>query len=207
MYHGERFNSISHLVGAGLAVVGTVVLIVLAALDGDPWKIVSFSIFGSTLSFLYIISTLYHSVRGPSKRIFQKLDHIAIYLLIAGSYTPFTLITLHGTLGWILFGIVWGVAILGVVQEIWLADANGARILSVVLYLIMGWLAVIAFVPLLNALKPEGVVWLIAGGVFYTAGIIFYALDERLRHAHGIWHLFVLGGSVTHYFTVLLFVA
>jgi hemolysin III len=207
MYHGERFNSISHLVGAALAVVGTVVLIVLAALDGDPWKIISFTIFGSTLSFLYTISTLYHSIRGPSKSLFQKLDHIAIYLLIAGSYTPFTLITLHGTLGWILFGIVWGVAILGIAQELWLADANGARILSVVLYLIMGWLAVIAFVPLLNALKPEGVAWLIAGGVFYTAGIIFYALDERLRHAHGIWHLFVLGGSVTHYFTVLIFVA
>lgn len=207
MYHGERFNSISHLVGAALAVVGTVVLIVIAALDGDPWKIISFSIFGSTLSFLYIISTLYHSIRGPSKRIFQKLDHIAIYLLIAGSYTPFTLVTLNGTLGWVLFSIVWGVALLGIVQELWLADANGARILSVVLYLIMGWLAVIAFVPLLNALKPEGVAWLIAGGVLYTAGIVFYALDERLRHAHGIWHLFVLGGSVTHYFTVLIFVA
>ena len=207
MYHGERFNSISHLVGAGLAVIGTIVLIVLASLDGDPLKIISFAVFGSTLSFLYIVSTLYHSIRGPSKRILQKLDHIAIYLLIAGSYTPFTLITLQGTLGWILFGIVWGVALLGVLQEVWLADADGARVLSIVLYLIMGWLAIIAFVPLLNALKPEGVAWLIAGGVFYTAGIIFYALDERLRHAHGIWHLFVLGGSVTHYFTVLIFVA
>jgi hemolysin III len=207
MYHGERFNSISHLVGAGMAVTGTVVLVVMAILDGDPWKIFSFAVFGSTLSFLYIVSTLYHSIRGPAKQVLQKLDHVAIYLLIAGSYTPFTLVTLHGSLGWILFSIVWGVALLGIAQEVWLANANGARVLSIVLYLIMGWLAVIAFVPLLNALQPEGLAWLIAGGVFYTAGIIFYAVDERLRHAHGIWHLFVLGGSVTHYFTVLLFVA
>ncbi|MDX1334405.1 MAG: hemolysin III family protein [Gammaproteobacteria bacterium] len=207
MYHGERFNSISHLVGAGLAVVGTIVLVIVAALEGDPWKIFSFAVFGSTLCFLYIISTLYHSIKGPAKQLFQKLDHVAIYLLIAGSYTPFTLITLQGSLGWIIFGIIWGVALLGIAQEVWLAKADGARVLSIVLYLIMGWLAVIALVPLLNALKPEGLAWLIAGGVFYTAGIIFYVLDERMRHAHGIWHLFVLGGSVTHYFTVLLFVA
>lgn len=207
MYHGERFNSISHLVGAGLAVIGTIVLVIMAALDRDPWKIFSFAVFGSTLCFLYIVSTLYHSFKGPTKQVLQKLDHVAIYLLIAGSYTPFTLITLQGSLGWILFCIIWGVALLGIAQEIWLAKADGARVLSIVLYLIMGWLAVIALVPLLNALQPEGLAWLIAGGVFYTAGIIFYVLDERMRHAHGIWHLFVLGGSVTHYFTVLLFVA
>jgi hemolysin III len=207
MYHGERFNSISHLVGAALAVIGTVVLVGVAIHDGDPLKIVSFAVFGSTLSFLYIVSTLYHSIRGPQKQFLRKLDHIAIYLLIAGSYTPFTLVTLNGTLGWILLAIVWGVALLGIIQEVWLAKADGARVLSVVLYLIMGWLAVIAVVPLFNALKPEGLAWLVAGGVFYTAGIVFYALDDRMRHAHGIWHLFVLGGSVTHYFTVLLFVA
>jgi hemolysin III len=207
MYHGERFNSISHLVGAALAVIGTVVLVGIAIHDGDPLKIVSFAVFGSTLSFLYIVSTLYHSIRGPQKQFLQKLDHIAIYLLIAGSYTPFTMVTLNGTLGWILLAIVWGVALLGIIQEVWLAKADGARVLSIVLYLIMGWLAAIAVVPLFNALKPEGLAWLVAGGVFYTAGIIFYALDDRMRHAHGIWHLFVLGGSVTHYFTVLLFVA
>lgn len=205
MYHGEKFNSISHLLGAALAAVGSVVLIMFAVRLGDPWKIVSFSVYGAMLITLYITSTLYHSVRGRAKDVLRKFDHCAIYLLIAGSYTPFTLVSLRGAWGWSLFGAVWGLALLGIVQEIWLA--KGARILSLVIYILMGWLAVIAIAPLISALTWDGFIWLAAGGLFYTVGIIFYATDEKLRHGHGVWHLFVLGGSACHYFAVLLYVA
>lgn len=206
MYYGERFNSISHLVGALLAATGSMVLIFVAARLGDPWKIVSFSIYGAMLLALYGTSTLYHSVRrGRAKDVMRKLDHCAIYLLIAGSYTPFTLVTLRGPWGWSLFGTIWGLAVLGVIQELWLA--KGARILSLVIYVLMGWLALVAVVPLISALSWGGFAWLAAGGLIYTVGIIFYATDEKLRHGHGVWHLFVLGGSATHYFTVLFYVA
>lgn len=205
MYHTERFNSISHLVGAGLAVAGCTLLVVLAALQGDPWKIVSFSIYGAMLVVLYTFSTLYHSVRGRAKNVLRKFDHCSIYLLIAGSYTPFALVTLRGPWGWSLFGVVWGLALLGIAQEIWLA--KGARLLSLVIYLLMGWLALVALVPLWHALTPAGFAWLAAGGALYTVGILFYATDEKLRHGHGVWHLFVLAGSICHFFTVLYFVA
>lgn len=204
MYYGEKFNSISHLVGAALAAAGAVLLIVLAARLGDPWKIVSFSIYGAMLLLLYVTSTLYHSVRGRAKDVLRKFDFCAIYLLIAGSYTPFTLVTLRGPLGWSLFGAVWGLALLGIAQEIWLA--KGARILSLLIYIMMGWLALIAIMPLISALTWQGFAWLAAGGLFYTVGIIFYATDHKVRHGHGVWHLFVLGGSVCHYFTVLFYV-
>lgn len=205
MYYSERFNSISHLVGAGLAVVGAVVLIVLAALQGDPWKIVSFSVYGAMLMALYIFSTLYHSVRGRAKDVLRKFDHCSIYLLIAGTYTPFALVTLRGAWGWSLLGVVWTLALLGIVQEIWLA--KGARLLSLLIYMLMGWLALVAVSPLLRALTPAGFAWLAAGGAFYTVGIIFYATDHKVRHGHGVWHLFVMGGSICHFFTVLLYVA
>jgi hemolysin III len=205
MYVGERFNSISHLVGAALAVAGTALLIVLAARVGDPWKIVSFSVYGAMLVALYVFSTLYHSLRGRAKAILRKFDHCAIYLLIAGSYTPFALVSLRGPWGWSLFGAVWALAALGITQEIWLA--KGKRILSLVIYLLMGWLALVAIVPLWLALTPAGFAWLAAGGALYTVGIFFYATDHKLRHGHGVWHLFVLGGSAAHFFTVLLHVA
>ncbi len=205
MYFGERFNSISHLIGAVMAIVGSVVLVVAASRLGDPWKIVSFSIYGATLLALNITSTLYHSIRGPAKKIWCKFDHCAIYLLIAGTYTPFVLVTLRGGWGWSLFGTVWGLAVLGIVQEIWLA--KGKRILSLVIYIVMGWLATIAIVPLVHTLTTPGFLLLTAGGLCYTIGVIFYATDHKLRHGHGIWHLFVLAGSVCHYFTVLLYVA
>lgn len=205
MYHGEKFNSISHLVGAALAAVGAIVLIVIASLTGDPWKIVSFSIYGVMLLSLYLTSTLYHSLRGRAKRIWCKFDHCAIYLLIAGSYTPFALVSLRGPWGWTLFGAIWSLAILGIVQEIWLA--KGLRILSLVLYVLMGWLAVVAMGPLIDALTWDGFIWLAAGGLFYTIGIIFYATDDKWRYGHGVWHLFVLGGSACHYFAVLNYVA
>ncbi len=205
MYYGERLNSITHLMGAVLAAAGAAVLVVLAARLGDPWKIVSFSIYGLMLFALYTMSTLYHSIRGKGKRVLQKLDQCSIYLLIAGTYTPFTLVTLRGAWGWSLFGVIWGLAALGIAQEAWLG--KGARILSLVIYFLMGWLSVIAVKPLLAALTPAGFAWLAAGGLFYTGGIIFYALDEKLRHGHGIWHLFVLAGSASHYLAILLYVA
>ena len=205
MYYGEKFNSISHLVGASLALVGSALLLVLAARLGDPWKIVSFGVYGAMLVTLYAVSTLYHSLRGRSKGLWRKLDHCAIYLLIAGSYTPFALVSLRGAWGWSLLGIVWGLAALGIVQEVWLA--KGARVWSLVIYVLMGWLALVAVSPLLAALTPRGFAWLAAGGACYTVGMVFYAIDEKLRHGHGVWHLFVMGGSTCHFFAVLLYVA
>ncbi|PRC93192.1 PAQR family membrane homeostasis protein TrhA [Solimicrobium silvestre] len=204
MYKGEKFNSISHLVGAGLVVIGASVLITIAGFTGDFWKIVSSSVYSLTLLMLYLFSTLYHSIRGKAKDVLQKFDHCMIYLLIAGSYTPFTLVTLHGTTGWKLFGIVWGLALIGIVQELWLA--NQARISSLVIYILMGWSVVLFITPLIAALGWHGFYWLAAGGIIYSVGIIFYVIDERMRHAHGIWHLFVLGGSICHFVTVLFYV-
>ena len=204
MYHGERFNGISHLVGAALALAGLVVLVALASMQGDPWKIVSFSIYGASLFLLYTMSTLYHSLRGRAKQVFMKLDHVAIYLLIAGSYTPFTLVTLRGVWGWTLFVIIWGLAIVGIVVDS--RHKDGARAIQMVIYLLMGWLILVAMYPLIQALPTGALALLVLGGVFYTSGIIFYALDERMKHAHGIWHLFVLAGSLSHFLVMLLYV-
>jgi len=205
MYYGERFNSISHAVGAVLAACGGALLVVVVALGGDPWKIISCSVYAAMLLLLYLTSTAYHCLRGAAKDVLRKMDHCAIYLLIAGTYTPFTLVTLRGTLGWTMFGIVWALAILGVVQEVWYA--KGARVLSLVIYLMMGWLALIGIGPLVDALGRAGFAWLAAGGLFYTAGIAFYATDHKVRNGHGIWHLFVLAGSMCHYVAVLFHVA
>ncbi len=205
MYHGEKFNALTHLAGAVAALAGATLLVVLAALGGDAWKVVSVSIYGATLVLLYTFSTLYHSLRGGrAKRVLQKLDHESIYLLIAGSYTPFCLVTLRGPWGWSLLGVVWGLAVLGGVQE--LRPRREARILSMAIYIVMGWAALVALVPLLAALGPAGFAWVAAGGVFYTVGIVFYALDARLKHAHGVWHLFVITGSACHYVAVLYYV-
>ena len=204
MYQGEKFNAITHLGGAVLALAGSVVLIVYAAFSGDAWKVVSVSIYGLTLLLLYVFSTLYHSLRGRAKPVLRKLDHQSIYLLIAGSYTPFCLVTLRGAWGWSLFGVVWGLAVLGALQELW--TRSQARILSVVIYVVMGWAVVVALLPLYRALGPAGFAWVVAGGLFYTVGIVFYAFDKRITHFHGVWHLFVLAGSVAHYVAVLRYV-
>ncbi len=204
MYKGEWFNSISHLIGAALALVGLTLLVVLAARQGDPWKIVSFSIYGTTLLLLYTFSALYHSSHGKAKKVFRKFDHLSIYLLIAGTYTPFSLITLRGGWGWSIFGAIWCLAILGIVLDS--LTQKGQRVLSLIIYIFMGWFILIALKPLLRALPLMGFAWLLLGGVFYTIGVVFYALDERVRHFHGIWHLFVLAGSLSHYFTVLFYV-
>jgi len=205
MYYGERFNGYSHLIGALLALSGAVVLIVIGALEADVWKIVSFSIYGASLVLLYSFSTLYHSTRGGAKRFFQKLDHNAIYLLIAGSYTPFTLVTLHGPWGWTLFAVIWALAAVGMLQES--LPGKKTRKLSLVIYILMGWVALVAVVPLIEALTPAGFSWVAAGGVIYTLGIGFYLYDEKFTHWHGIWHLFVMAGSAVHYVAILLYVA
>ncbi|PKM29025.1 PAQR family membrane homeostasis protein TrhA [Pseudomonas sediminis] len=204
MYHGEKFNAWSHLIGAVLAAIGAVWLLALASSTGDLWKIVAVAIYGVTLLLLYSISTLYHSVRGPAKRVMQKLDHLSIYLLIAGSYTPFCLITLRGPWGWTLFGIVWGLAVIGMLQEI--KPRSEARVLSLIIYAVMGWIVLVAVKPLIAALGMTGFKWLAAGGVLYTVGIIFFAYDSRFRHWHGIWHLFVMAGSLLHFVAILFYV-
>ena len=205
MYKGEWFNSISHLIGAVAALVGLVIVVVEASLQGDPWKIVSFSVYGATLFSLYTISTLYHSLQGRAKRIFRKLDHMSIYLLIAGTYTPFTLVTLRGAWGWTIFGIIWSLALFGLALET-LPQKSG-RFLSMVVYVLMGWLVLVALKPLLAALPAAGFFWLLLGGIFYTGGLAFFFFDEKVRHFHGIWHLFVLAGSISHYLTILFYVA
>ncbi len=204
MYHGERFNAWTHLVGALLACAGAIWLLVLASLDGELRKIISVAIYGLTLVLLYSISTLYHSVQGPAKVLMRKLDHLSIYLLIAGSYTPFCLVTLEGAWGWTLFGIVWTLASIGMLQEI--KPRSEARVLSIVIYAVMGWIVLIAVKPLIAALGMDGFIWLAGGGVLYTVGIIFFAYDSRFRHWHGIWHLFVMGGSLMHFVAVLRYV-
>lgn len=204
MYHGERFNAWTHLVGALLAAVGATWLIGIAVLQGDPWKIVSLTIYGFTLLLLYSISTLYHSVRGKAKTVMRKLDHLSIYLLIAGSYTPFCLVSLRGPCGWSLFGTVWGLAVIGMLQEI--KPRSEARVMSIVIYAVMGWIVLVAVKPLLASLGTAGFAWLAGGGAFYTIGIIFFAYDSRFRHWHGIWHLFVIAGSLMHFVAVFFYV-
>lgn len=204
MYYGERFNAWTHLLGAVLASIGAVWLLVLASLQGDASKVVSVAIYGLTLVLLYSISTLYHSVQGRAKGVMRKLDHLSIYLLIAGSYTPFCLVTLAGAWGWTLFGIVWTLAVVGMLQEI--KPRSEARVLSIVIYAVMGWIVLVAVKPLIAALGRDGFIWLAGGGVLYTVGIIFFAYDSRFRHWHGIWHLFVMGGSLMHFIAVLRYV-
>jgi hemolysin III len=204
MYHGEKFNAWTHLVGAVLACIGAIWLLVLASLTGEPLKIVSVAVYGVALVVLYSISTLYHSLRGRAKLIMRKLDHLSIYLLIAGSYTPFCLVTLKGAWGWTLFGIVWTLGIIGMLQEI--KPRSEARVLSLIIYAVMGWIVLIAIEPLLAALGRTGFTWLAAGGVLYTVGILFFAYDSRFRHWHGIWHLFVMAGSLLHFVAILRYV-
>ncbi|WP_454727450.1 MULTISPECIES: PAQR family membrane homeostasis protein TrhA [Cupriavidus] len=204
MYHGERFNGYSHLAGAILAAAGAAVLVTASALYHDAWKVVSSVVYGSTLVFLYTISTLYHSLRGRPKDILRRLDYCAIYLLIAGSYTPFALVTLRGPWGWTLFGVNWGLAVIGIAQELWIGKRT--RIFSLLIYVLMGWLVLFAFGPLVAALPAAGLYWLVAGGALYTAGIGFFLFDEKVRHFHGIWHLFVLAGSACQFVSIFWYV-
>jgi hemolysin III len=204
MYHGERFNSITHLVGTLLAIAGTAVLIPLAAKRGGPRAITSLSIYGAMMIVMYLSSTLYHSFRGPVKNLFHVFDHCAIYLLIAGTYTPFTLLGMRGAWGWWIFGIIWALAIAGILKDVFFH--NRFKIISVVLYVLMGWMVIVAFGPLSKNVAAAGIAWLAAGGVVYTAGIGFYSVSKRMAYGHGMWHLCVIGGSVCHYVAVLRYV-
>jgi hemolysin III len=205
MYAGERFNSITHIAGSVLAIIGTIVAVESAVSHGrDRETVVAIAIYGAMMIILYLSSTLYHSLRGRAKTVFHVFDHCAIYLLIAGTYTPITLITLRGRWGWWLFGIVWTLAIAGVLKDTLLRGRY--RPVSVVLYVLMGWLVVVAIAPLRAAMPPRGIVWLAAGGLAYTLGIIFFALSKHVVHAHGVWHLCVIGGSACHYVAVTRYV-
>ena len=198
----EIANTISHGVGLLGAIVALPILVMAAARDGSAATIVGASIFGATMVLLYSTSTLYHLLpAGRSKQTLQVIDHGAIYLLIAGTYTPFTLGALSGPWGWTLFGLVWGFAFIGIATK----AIGGARYgwLSTALYVAMGWLALIAIQPILQNVPGWGVFWLIAGGVSYTAGIVFFVIDERVRFTHFVWHLFVLGGTACHFIAVL----
>lgn len=198
----EIANSITHGLGFVLSLAGFPVLIWLAARSGDLWRIVTCSVYGVTLILLYASSTLYHAFRTPRvKRVFQIFDYAAIYLLIAGTYTPFTLISLRGVWGWTLFGVVWGLGVLGVVSTAIALDIS--KYVSPAVCVAMGWLVIVAIKPLIGAVSTAGIAWLVAGGLAYTLGVIFFAW-ESLPYGHAVWHCFVLGGSACHYVAVVV---
>jgi hemolysin III len=199
----ERFNCASHLAGAVLALVALAALLYRGAADADTRKRVGLAVYGASLVALYVASSLYHAARGPAKRALRHLDHLGITLLIAGTYTPFALVTLRGERGMTLLVAVWAMALAGFVLEF----VPRARALSVGLYVVMGWLAVTASGPLARALHGPGMAWLFAGGVLYTVGVPFYVVDRRVPFAHGVFHLFVLAGSATHFVAVWAYVA
>lgn len=201
----ELLNAISHGLGALFGIVGTVLCIVKAANTGDPWRIVSGSIFGVTVLLLYLMSCLYHALKvNMAKRVFRVIDHCTIFLLIAGTYTPFTLVTLRGTAGWVLFGIVWGMAVLGITLNA--VNLKKFSKISVACYLVMGWAIIAAFQPLAEALAPQGVSLLIWGGIAYTVGAILYGIGAKVKYFHSVFHFFCLAGTVLHFFAIYLYV-
>jgi len=200
----ELFNSITHGAGVVLSIAALVLLIVFSSIYGSTGHIVSCTIFGITLILLYTASTLYHGIQKPQvKRVFKIFDHSCIYLLIAGTYTPFLLVTLRGVLGWTMFGVIWFLAVSGVVLKVFFVDRF--QIISTVAYVLMGWIIVFAIKPLADSLAAGGMLWLIAGGLAYTLGVVFYAW-KRLPFNHAIWHLFVLAGSLCHFLAVIFYV-
>jgi len=202
----EIANSISHGLALLAALIGTPGLVMHAARHGDARFVVGASVFAASMILLYLSSTLYHALHaGKAKRVFRVIEHSAIFLLIAGTYTPFTLGVLRGAWGWTLLGLVWGLAAVGVALKVF--NKGSHPILSTANYLMMGWLVVIAVDPLVARVPITGLLWLIAGGVSYTAGVAFFALDSRLKYAHLIWHLFVMTGTACHYFAVLWYAA
>ena len=208
MYYGERLNSISHLVGTVFALVALGALLTVSLEIGEPVVIIGFSVFGFSMVLLYSMSTLYHSFAPPKfKRIFRILDHISIYLLIAGTYTPFMLISLGNANGWLILGIVWALAVIGIFSEIFLSG-RAIKIGQVIIYLCMGWACSLYIGDIKAALPGMGFFWLLIGGIAYTTGIVFYVFDKLkwLNHAHGIWHFFVLVGSISHFISVIGYV-
>lgn len=200
----EIFNSVSHGVGTLLAIGGMVVLIAFSAIYANAWAVVSASIYGATLTILYAMSTLYHSLtNNKAKKFFRIMDHNSIFLLIAGTYTPFTLVALRGGLGWTLFGIVWGATVLGVIFNS--INLEKYKKISLVCYIAMGWVIIMAIKPMIAALPIVSLIFLVLGGICYTGGVVFYAI-KKIRYFHSVWHLFVLAGSVLHYFSVLFMI-
>lgn len=202
----ERANAVSHGIAAVAAVAAIPVLVIGAVHDGGASAIVGAGIFGATLLMLYLVSTIYHALSaGRAKQLFMVIDHCAIFLLIAGTYTPFTLGVLSGAWGWSLFGAVWGLAFVGILLKTILGTRYHA--LSIALYLVMGWLVVVATKPMLSAVPVPGLLWLLAGGLFYTFGVVFYHFDNRVHYAHFVWHLFVVAGSSCHFVAVFWYAA
>lgn len=200
----ELANRLTHSLAAAISLVGIVFLVTAASRTGDPYRIVSSAIFCGSLTIFYIISTLYHTIRSPKSRyVFRVLDHAGIYLVIAGTYTPFTLVSLRESSGWVLFGVVWGLAIAGVIFKSFMT--HRLAFLAPVFYIALGWLIVVDLEGLLTLVPIKGVIWLVAGGLFYTVGIIFYAIDQ-IPYNHAIWHVFVIAGSLCHYFSILWYV-
>ena len=201
----EIANVATHAAGIGLSIVGLVVLVTNAARFGNAYHVISVSIFGGTLIMLYVMSTLYHSFTHPgAKHVLRVLDHISIYLLIAGSYAPFTLVVLRGGWGWTLLTVTWSLAVLGIIFKVFFTEKR-FRAITVLFYLALGWVVIIAIKPVIENLPTGGLLWLILGGFFYTSGIAFY-LWHKLPYHHAIWHLFVLLGSLSHFFAVYFYV-
>lgn len=201
----EIFNSVTHGIGSLLSIAGTVVLIVFSAINSDAFAVVSSAIYGASLIILYTMSTLYHSITNvKAKKFFRIMDHNTIFFLIAGTYTPYTLAVLRSALGWVLFGIVWGAAVIGIVLNS--IDLEKFSKISVVCYIAMGWVIIIAVKPLMNTMPFVSFVLLVAGGVFYTLGVIFYAI-KKVKYFHSVWHIFTVIGSALHYFSVFIAIA
>ena len=200
----EKINIISHAIGFILSIVAFVLLVTHATLHGDVWHIISFSIFGASLIILYAASTFYHSAKKPELRKRMKIiDHASIYVLVAGTYTPFTLVTLNGTLGWVIFGSSWGLALTGIILKLFFTGRY--NLISTSMYVFMGWIIVFAIKPLINILPSEGFLWLLAGGISYTIGAILYSI-KKIKFNHAIFHMFVLTGSFCHFISVFFYV-
>ena len=201
----ELVNAVSHGIGALFSVAALVLTLVLSTWKGNVWGVVSSAIYGGTLIILYTMSTLYHSFKvNNAKRVFRIIDHCSIYLLIAGTYTPYTLVSLRGPVGWTLFGVVWGAAILGIIFNS--IDMNKYKIISMISYIAMGWVIVLAAKPLYESIGFSGIFWLLLGGVLYTVGAVFYVIGKKRRFSHSIFHIFVLLGSLCHFFSILFYV-
>lgn len=207
----ELINSITHGVGALLGIAALVLCVVVSVLHGDVWATVSSAIYGSSLVILYTISSIYHALKiNMAKRVFRVIDHCSIYLLIAGTYTPYTLVALRNesvrglSLGWILFGIVWSAAVIGIILNA--VDIKKFRVFSITAYIAMGWVIVLAFVPLTRVMETAGIVLLLTGGVVYTVGVLFYLFGKKIRYMHSLFHVFTVAGSILHFFSILLYV-
>lgn len=201
----EITNAILHGIGALLAIAALVLCVVFSAIHHNPYAVVSSCLYGSTLIILYTMSCLYHSLKvNNTKRVFRIIDHCSIFLLIAGTYTPLTLVSLNGPIGWTLFGIIWGVSILGIILNA--IDLNKYKVISMILYIMMGWAIIFTFPRLLKVIDMAGIYLLVAGGIVYTIGAIFYGVGKKIKYMHSVFHFFVLAGSILHFFAILLYV-